>query len=452
MRPKTPPEGAAARTRSHAARTIAAVSTTVPPPTQLRGSLARVLGGGGRRLVRIVVALPALPVVALAAALARIDTRQRRRRGSLPRLVWGPEPIISIKYWSSALQGRGFTSRTCVWTHYPINQRSDFDRDADSFLPGGAAFDPLRAYAMFLWAIAVSDIYMSFFDGGFLRGTALRRLELPLLRLAGKAIVVSSYGSDTAVPGHLGVAEARLLEDYPSIARNGTRVRRRVLQFARWANVIVRNLQFGFLPRWDVVWPTMVALDTEAWAPLRSVPEETDEDREVVVVHASNHRAIKGTDELLAAIEQLQRDGLRVRLELLERRPNDEVRSAVQRADIVAEQFIAGYGLFAIEGMSMGLPVLSALSWLPTDLMKNLRRRGCPIVDTDLGNLVENLRALVADSARRRAIGAASRQFALEHHSYDAAARSWEAIIRHVWNGEPLPRELLGENPGSAMS
>jgi glycosyltransferase involved in cell wall biosynthesis len=413
-------------------------------------SLKRSIPSHGRRLVRVIVAIPALPIVVVAAALARIATLRRRRRGSLPRLVWGPEPIISIKYWSAALRTRGFASQTCVTGHYLINQRTDFDRYYDSFLPRAVVFDPLRGYVVFLWVLAVSDIYVSFFDGGFLRGTALRWLELPLLRTAGKSIIVSPYGADIAVPGHLGVAEERLLEDYPSIAVTGAQTRRRVLAFARWADLVVRNLQFGFLPRWDVVWPTMVALATDEWTPTPAPSQHDGTSGEVVVVHAPNHRRIKGTDELIAAITQLQREGLRVRLNLLERRPNDEVRSALQQADIVAEQFIAGYGLFAIEGMSAGRPVLSTLNWLTPDLLGNLRRRGCPIIDTDLLSLKENLRALVIDPALRHTTGAASRRFAVEHHSYGAAARTWEAIIRHVWLGESLPADLLGESPAAA--
>jgi glycosyltransferase involved in cell wall biosynthesis len=423
-------------------RTIACVSTAATPFARQPGTRSRAARTAGRRVVRGLVAVPALPILLLAAAIARTGTRRQRRRGLLPRLVWGPEPIVSIKYWSLALRARGFVSQTCVWGHFAINQREDFDRHFDAFLPRAAAFDPLRAYAVFLWSIRASDIYMSFFDGGFLRGTALRRLELPLLRLAGKSVIVSPYGADIAVPGHLGIAEERLLADYPSMALNGARVRRRVLAFSRWADLIVRNLQYGFLPRWDVVWPTMVALDTDDWRSPDPPSEHDGESGEVVIVHAPNHRQIKGTDELIAAVGHLRSGGLRVRLELLEGRPNREVRAAVLRADIVAEQFVAGYGLFAIEGMSAGRPVLSALSWLEADLLANLEGRGCPIVDTNLDSLEAHLQALITDPARRRDIGASSRKFAVEQHSYDAAGRSWEAIIRHVWNGDPLPAEL----------
>ncbi|PZR66961.1 MAG: hypothetical protein DLM63_07765 [Solirubrobacterales bacterium] len=383
-----------------------------------------------------------LPVIVVAVIVARFPTLRRRRRGLRPRLIWGPIPIISIKYWSQALRAQGFTSRTCVFGYYAINQRSDFDFHYDDFLPAGLLFEPFRAYLVFLWVLCVSDVYFSFFDGGFLQVTALRRIELPLLRLAGKRIVASPYGSDIAVPGHLDVAEEPLLRDYPEIAVYGMRTRRRVLSFARWANLIVRNYQYGFLPRWDVLWPTQLAIDVAQWRPAQPLGDANGHVGEVVVVHAPNHRHIKGTQRLIEAIDHLCSEGLRVRLELLERRPNSEVRTAVLQADIVVEQLIAGYAMFAIEGMSAGRPVLSALSWLPDDVRADLKRRGLPIVDANVDTVTEELRALIEDPQRRRGLGEAGRRFVLDHHSYHAVGAVWEVIIQHVWGGEALPMGL----------
>jgi hypothetical protein len=225
------------------------------------------VGAHARALVHALVAIPMLPLLSVAALASRVDTASRRRRGARPRLIWGPVPIIAIKYWSLAMRARGYESRTCVHSFYSINERADFDMHFDEFLPGGIVFDPLRAYMVFLRVLRSADVYLSYFDGGFLADTALRRLELPLLRAAGKRIIVSPYGSDIAVPGYLGVAEKALLRDYPQFAANGERVRRRVSSFARWANLIVRNYQYGYLPRWHVLWPTQIAIDAERWRP-----------------------------------------------------------------------------------------------------------------------------------------------------------------------------------------
>jgi glycosyltransferase involved in cell wall biosynthesis len=409
----------------------------------IRGFLDTAIGTRVRQLVHVLVALPMFPLLLLAALAVRRETSLRRRQGSHPRLIWGPVPIIAIKYWSEAMRARGYDSRTCVHSVYPINERADFDLHYDEFLPRGIAFDPLRAYIVFLLALRTADVYLSYFDGGFLADTALRSVELPLLRLAGKRIVVSPYGSDIAVPGHIGVAEDALLRDYPQIAENGERVRRRVSAFARWANLVIRNYQYGYMPRWDVLWTTQIAIDTELWRPANTRDHDGDggdgRDGEVVVVHAPNHRNVKGTARLLEVIDELRREGLGVSLELIEKRPNAEVRAAVLSADIVGEQFIAGYALFAIEGMAAAKPVLSALSAMAADARDQLARAGLPIVDADRDTLKPRLRELVEDPTRRRELGEAGRRFVLEHHSYEAVGEVWAGIIEHVWRGAALP-------------
>lgn len=410
-----------------------------------RSILETRLGRTVRKLVHALAAAPTLPLLLLAALAARQKTTMRRRRGDRPRLVWGPVPVIAIKYWSLALRTRGYESVTCVHSVYAINERADFDRHFDEFLPKGIAFDPFRAYVVFLWVLRSADVYLTYFDGGFLTDTALRWLELPLLRAAGKRIVVSPYGSDIAVPGYLDVTEKALLRDYPQVAVNGERVRRRVLSFIRWANLVVRNYQHGFLPRWDVLWPTQIAIDAQLWSP--GPPSDATEAehrgaREVIVVHAPNHRHIKGTDSLIAVVDELRSEGLPVRLDLIEKRPNSEVRSAVLASDIVAEQFIAGYALFAIEGMAAGKPVLSALGGMAEDVREVLRRQGLPIVDADVTTLKARLKELIKDAPRRGSLGEAGRRFVLAHHSYEAAASVWESILDHVWREAPLPSVL----------
>jgi hypothetical protein len=79
---------------------------------------------------------------------------------------------------------------------------------------------------------------------------------------------------------------------------------------------------------------------------------------------------------------------------------------------------------------------------MPQDLRRNLAERGLPIVDGDRECLVENLRSLVCDPLRRRALGEAGRRFVIEHHSYEAVGAIWDQLIRHVWLGAPLPDEL----------
>jgi glycosyltransferase involved in cell wall biosynthesis len=385
----------------------------------------------------------ALPVLTLLAAAEGIRTRWRRWRGAGPRLLWGPSPVVAIRDWSRAVGALGYDSVTFAHHVAHINRREDFDVHRDQFLRGVPRTDVIRDFLVFAWALRRADVFLFYFDGGYLRGTALRSLECPLLRLAGKKVVLFPYGGDIAVVGELGIAEEPLLRDYPELVSTSDATRRRVLHLCRWADLVIRNYQYGFLPRADVFWPTQIAIDVDHWIPAGSdVPHTEQAARDVVVVHAPNHRGIKATQSLVDAVEQLRAEGVRVRLELLERCPNEEVRAAMRSSDIVADQFIAGYALFAIEGMSTGKPVMSALSWMPDELRNSPGMRTCPIVDTDVSNLAANLRSLVEDHSRRIELGRAGRDYVLQHHAYRPVAQTWSRLIEHVWRGVPLPNEL----------
>ena len=378
-----------------------------------------------------------------ALAIASRPLRELRRLLRLkPRSVWGPQSLINIKYWSAGLRAAGYPSFTLVSFVSPINSRSDFDRHFDDFLGTSLVSILAKPFVIFAYLLFKADVVLAFMNGGFLATTPMRHLEGGLLRLAGIKMVSFPYGADIAVPGYIGAAEEPLLKDYPEFRDTADQTRRRVNWFCHWSTVVVRNYQFGYVPRWDVRWPTCLAIDTDEWSCGRPATDADGENGEVVVLHAPNHRHVKGTDELMRAIAELQREGLKVRLNLLERRPNTEIQQAMMEADVVADQFHAGYAMFAIEGLAMGKPVLSALSGMPQEIRASRALASCPIVDTNIENLKENLRKLVREPERRRELGEAGRRFALDYHSLPAVTRCWEIILEHAWRGASLPREL----------
>jgi hypothetical protein len=365
-----------------------------------------------------------LPIL-LCVAVSRARLHRERR----PRIVWGPVPIISIKYWSEAMRRRGFESTTIVYDVYAINRRDDFDRVLDR-----GPLRPLGPYVAFCCVLLHADVVNGFFDGGFLAPTPLRWVEGQLLRAAGKKLVLSPYGSDIAVDELLGPFREPTRLSNPDLLAREPEIRRRVDYFSHWSDFIVRNVQPGYLPRWDVLWPTCLAIDTDAWSPQEPPQRDT-----MVVTHSANHPALKGTDHLVAAVEQLEHEGVRLRLELLRGASNDDVRRAVLGSDLVAEQFLAGYGLAAIEGLSAGKPVLAHMGWLGPEMLTATALRDCPVLDTPAESIADNLRSLATDPARRHSLGRAGRDYVLRHHSYEAVGRIWERIFLHVWSGAPKP-------------
>ena len=102
----------------------------------------------------------------------------------------------------------------------------------------------------------------------------------------------------------------------------------------------------------------------------------------MTILHAPNHRNIKGTEYLEEAGRELRKDGLAVELELLQGRPNAEILEAVRASDVVADQFLMpGYAMAAVEAMASGRPVMDNMGGLPAELRATEAFERCPAVD-----------------------------------------------------------------------
>jgi glycosyltransferase involved in cell wall biosynthesis len=156
-----------------------------------------------------------------------------------------------------------------------------------------------------------------------------------------------------------------------------------------------------------------VGLDLAKYQP---VPPAAN--RRVRVVHATTSRAKKGTEAVIAACERLGTD-----LDVVENVRHDEALERYRRADIVVDQFNAGwYGVFAIEGMALGKPVVGYLRDEPREQTERAFGVKVPIVSTTKETLAERLQPLVKSAEERQRIGAASRAYAERVHDGEKIA------------------------------
>jgi hypothetical protein len=188
--------------------------------------------------------------------------------------------------------------------------------------------------------------------GGFLRRQATQARALA--RLAPRTDVFHFYFGLTLVPQSVQFPILRALRKKSVMHYLGSDIRgktREELAFGKkaGAEVVGSYDAIRWVPDAEFIPP---GIDVQAIEP--SPPSNRPRP---VIVHAPSSRRRKGTDEVIAACEGLDAD-----LVLVEGLHHAEAFEQYRQADIVVDQLNAGwYGLFAIECMALGKPVVTFL-------------------------------------------------------------------------------------------
>lgn len=147
----------------------------------------------------------------------------------------------------------------------------------------------------------------------------------------------------------------------------------------------------------------------------RYVAAPPPENELVRIAHAPSNRAKKGTDAVIAACMELP-----VELDLIEGVKHDEARRRYTQADLIVDQLVVGwYGLFAIESMATGRPVITYLHNDAVALTERAYGVQVPIVNATKDTLVEKLRPLVESAQLRRELGEQGRAYVERVHDMD---------------------------------
>ena len=141
------------------------------------------------------------------------------------------------------------------------------------------------------------------------------------------------------------------------------------------------------------------------------------------ILHAPNHRALKGTDFLIKAVDELKKEGLDIEFIMLEKIPNEKVIELIKEVDLVADQLIIGwYAMFAIEAMNNSTPVLCYLRDDLIDLYTSaglVEKDEIPILNANWKNVKDVIRDAYNNRKNLPKIGKQSRKYVIKHHSIE---------------------------------
>lgn len=238
--------------------------------------------------------------------------------------------------------------------------------------------------------------------------------ELPLLKRAGKTVLVTFQGCDVRPQAACACTSPVCAAQDPGRAPNA----RHMLAHADHVFHLNPDLEewlpgSTFLPYANI----------DPFAIEFSEPPERDE---FVVAHAPTNREVKGTAHVIAAVEALQAEGLPVRLDVVEGVKRTEALERLRGADVVVDQVRIGwYGGLAVESMALGRPVLA---YIREDV--NPFGAALPVVRTTAEELARDLRELAGDRKRRQRLGREGRAFVEAVHDPRAVAREILARLR----------------------
>jgi glycosyltransferase involved in cell wall biosynthesis len=276
-----------------------------------------------------------------------------------------------------ALRRRGVDARLVVFNRYRLHPEADIDLERS----GGLVRQQVTQWRAFARLALQTDIFHFYFGLTLLP----KSIQFPVLRALGKKSVLHFLGSDIRgkSPEELAWAQragARVVGSYDAI---------------RW------------VPDAQVIPP---GIDVAAIEPAPPANRERP-----VVMHAPSSRTRKGTEHVVAACAALDVD-----LEIVEGLDHREAFERYRRADVIVDQLNAGwYGVFAIEAMALGKPVVTFLHDEAVRRTEEAFGLEVPIVNASKDTLVDALRPLVGSADERIRVGAASRAYVEEVHDVE---------------------------------
>ncbi|MBA3718437.1 MAG: glycosyltransferase family 4 protein [Actinobacteria bacterium] len=150
--------------------------------------------------------------------------------------------------------------------------------------------------------------------------------------------------------------------------------------------------------------------------------------RPVRVLHAPTSRQKKGTEWIVEACKSLP-----VELDIVENTRHDQAIERYKQADIVVDQLNAGwYGVFALECMALGKPVLTYLHDEAVRRTEEAFDVKLPLVPTTKETLADTLRPLIESAELREEIGRKSRAYVERVHDANLIADRLIEIYRSL--------------------
>ena len=347
----------------------------------------------------------------------------------------GPDPLINNIFHKKALVQFGYSAETFCLKPYYITNDFDYIFGSQSLINRiyQCLFRPV-----FIFSCLRYRSLLIYFNGGPLYpySVFLWKLEPLLLKVAGIPVVVLAYGGDVQDLLRTPNLYFRhtVMQDYPRHKTRTLLIRKKIELWTQHASHIVGGCDWvDYLYHWDSLMISHFAIDTAA---IENTPKSSADKKSFSVLHAPNHRQIKGTQHIIDAVQSLKNKGYDIELTLIEKCSNQEVLEKISQADLIVDQLVIGwYAMFAIEAMSRGKPVICYLREDLIRLYENanlLNRNEIPLINSDCARIEETLESLLLNREILKLKGEDGVDYVTKHHSLEFIGKSFREILKSL--------------------
>lgn len=303
---------------------------------------------------------------------------------------------------SDGLKSLGHKSEVMVyqssWIGYEFDYNLHLEKDKLKI------FSFLKALGFFVKSLFKYDIYNFYFGATFFTSYFFPHFpfELVILRLLRKKVFIWYQGSE--------------LRPNPK-KESGYTIRHKQNHFDRLsklanATFVLNPDLLNYSP--DSILMPYAHINLAEWTAspkVRFMPE----DREIQIIHAPTNREIKGTKYIVNACNSLKNKGYKIKLNLVEKKTNKELKKIALESDIAIDQLIIGwYGGFSVEMMALKKPVICYINF--DDLVRAPFAKDLPIISATTSDIEEKIESLLNNRKLIKELGEKGREYVLKVH------------------------------------
>lgn len=230
--------------------------------------------------------------------------------------------------------------------------------------------------------------------------------DLPLLLGAGKKVFMHHWGSDVRL-----YSKAVRLSKYVKVKyKDEDAIKLKLENLSKYIDTCIvgdYELYEYVKDYYNKIYVVPVAMDLDELKPAEEISNTRP-----LVVHAPTSKFIKGTEYIVKAVDELKLK-YDFDFKLVANMTNECAKDIYRQADIIIDQLLVGcYGVFAIESMALGKPVITYIS----EFMQDKYPKDLPIFSANPDNIREQLEILLKDKSLRKELGLKGRIYAEKYH------------------------------------